>query len=43
MKVTAMVADSGGLRLIRSEPNVWQISPDADVLADLEVTSRGVV
>ncbi|WP_155727642.1 hypothetical protein [Mycobacterium avium] len=36
MKVTAMVADSGGLRLIRSEPNVWQISPDADVLADLD-------
>lgn len=34
--MTAMLADSGALRLIRPEPNVWQISPDAEVIADLD-------
>lgn len=31
-----MLADSASLRVVQPAPNVWQISPDADVMADLD-------
>ena len=31
-----MLTDSASLRLVQPTPNVWQISPDADVMADLD-------
>lgn len=34
--MTAMLADSASLRLVQPAPNVWQISPDAEVMADLD-------